>query len=179
VSDNIKQQADRLLESPHRGPEFLTLVANPPGAAGAVKLVADDGRSVWFQQDWDWPSVAMDFGWSTNHKPRRSTLEFNKEDLPCNGSRETDGTVKCPVCGKSASSFIYEARQFLDDADGQACENPGYDLGELPKPAASSAAPKTLKPCCTAFARWVQGGNSYKDWDFCPWCSSSISDRYD
>jgi hypothetical protein len=86
---------------------MLRLNANPADAPCCVKLEASDGRDVLFQTDWDWPAIATLFGWS-----------------PCHNS--TDGTVTCPECGKTASAMIEEARQWLDDHDGEDCEDPGY-----------------------------------------------------
>lgn len=109
--------------------ETLTLDANPSDAPCCVKLEATDGKSILFQTDWDWPAVAGLFGWSTEHTKRQSTLEFDSEnDITCPGSDATDGTIDCPHCGKKAGAFITEAREWLDNHDGETCENPGYTL---------------------------------------------------
>ena len=71
------------------------------------------------QSDWDFPSTAEFFGWSTRHAPDKSTLAFRKGMEECIGCGSTDGTVKCNVCGKDAIEFIMEARQFIDDHDGK------------------------------------------------------------
>lgn len=41
---------------------------------------------------------------------------------------ETDGTIDCPECGRSAVEFISEAAASLDDcvATGEVVEDPGY-----------------------------------------------------
>jgi hypothetical protein len=170
--ESIMAAADRFLPRPINEAEFLTLEANPPDAPGAAKLVADDGRSILFQTDWDWPSLARNFGWSTEHVSRRSTLDFNGEkDIPCPGSDQTDGTVKCPGCGKPASSFIYEARQFLDDHDGATCENPGYTLDELEQEEAPSPAPPPELPRCP----YCQGqGEEYGEYFRCKSCQAEF-----
>lgn len=59
--------------------------------------------SILYQQDWDWPSLARMFGWA-----------------PCHDV--TDGTVDCSICGKTASTMIAEASEWLDDHDGCSCE---------------------------------------------------------
>jgi hypothetical protein len=107
--------------------EFIKLEANPSDAPGCVKLVAEDGRSRLIQTDWDWPGIARAFGWSTEHCFRKSTLFFDPEvSTSCSGYDLTDGTIDCPTCKKSASSFIEEARQYIDDHDGDEIEDPGY-----------------------------------------------------
>lgn len=101
----------------------VTLDANPDDAPGCVKLVDDSGKSALFQTDWDWPGLARMFGWSTNHRPRQSTLKWDDEEhAPCDGSDSTDGTINCPKCGKKALEFITEAREYLDDHDGDTIE---------------------------------------------------------
>jgi hypothetical protein len=101
----------------------VTLDANPNDAPCCVKLVAPNGTSALFQTDWDWPSLARLFGWSTNHRHRKSTLEYtDEENTPCVGSDATDGTIDCPTCGKSAGTFIAEAREYLDEKDGEEVE---------------------------------------------------------
>jgi hypothetical protein len=97
-----------------------------------------DGRAtdVLLQTDWDWPLVANTFGWSTEHRQgkKNRTLDYDPHarhwdpDYPdaCPGSQATDGTVDCPVCKKTASSFIEEAREYLDQNDGAEAEDTGY-----------------------------------------------------
>lgn len=103
--------------------DTLTLDANPSNAPCCVKLEDSQGRSVLFQTDWDWPSVASLFGWSTEHE-----FKGKQGAEACLGSGFTDGTVDCPQCGYKAGQFIASAREWLDDHDGETCENPGYAL---------------------------------------------------
>lgn len=90
---------------------MITLQA---GKFGTYLLVPNDPQveSRLVQTDWDYPGVASTFGWS-----------------PCHP--ETDGTVDCPVCGKSVSELIQEAGEYLDEHIGDSVEDPGYfDGGE-------------------------------------------------
>ena len=56
----------------------------------------------------------------------RLCLAF-EDRQPCPHSA-TDGTVPCKGCGLSALAFITDARQWLDNHDGETRENPGYTL---------------------------------------------------
>lgn len=78
-------------------------------------LIVDNatGKDLLVQIDWDFPGVASTFGWPGHEHP------------------ETDGTVKCPVCGAEPSEMIGEAQEWLDDHIGDTAEDPGYfDSGE-------------------------------------------------
>ena len=79
------------------------------GDFGTYLLVAEDGRDVLIQTDWDYPGTASSFGWQ-----------------PCCGSGATDGTVDCPDCGANVSDMIASAYQYLDDHIGDEIEDPGY-----------------------------------------------------
>lgn len=83
------------------------------GDYGTFEIVHDDGRNILIQTDWDFPGLARSFGWVPK-KSKGCTHEG------------TDGTVKCPGCGKTASAFIEEARQYLDDHEGKRVADPGY-----------------------------------------------------
>ena len=69
-------------------------------------IVAEDGRDILIQTDFDYPGIASTFGWS-----------------PCDCGA-TDGTVDCGH--KAASQMIAEAQMFLDDNIGESVEDPGY-----------------------------------------------------
>ena len=75
----------------------------------------DEKNTVLVQTDADIPGVAREFGWLPT--PTRTCMHT-----------ETDGTVDCPECGRSATEFISEAAVFLDDcvAVGEVIEDPGY-----------------------------------------------------
>jgi hypothetical protein len=107
----------------------ITLDTNPSDAPCCIKLIAEDGSDMIIQTDYDWPGIASSFGWSTRHCNGKSTLTFrsdsNVEDM-CNGTPYTDGTVDCPRCNKPAREFIQEAREYIDDHDGDSIEDPGY-----------------------------------------------------
>ena len=76
------------------------------GDFGTYLLLADDGRDILIQTDWDYPGVASTFGW-----------------CPCDCG-ETDGTVDCPH--RTASAMISEAGEYLDDHIGDTVDDPGY-----------------------------------------------------
>lgn len=73
------------------------------------------------QTDWDFPAVAQDLGWSLlrvqvgkDGKPvhlKKVSRSHSKVNCQHSG---TDGTVKCPGCGLTASDFISAAAEFLD-----------------------------------------------------------------
>lgn len=89
---------------------------NAPCCPG--QIVADDGRTVLVQTDWDYPSVAQSFGWSLREVQQPECAE------PCDHD-STDGTVDCG-CGVTATEFISAAREWLEDNDGVAVDDPGY-----------------------------------------------------
>lgn len=103
----------------------ITLDSNPSDAPCCVKIIASDGRDLLIQTDWDFPAIASCFGWS----PQRLQVateqgeEFSSVDCT---HPNTDGTVDCKHCGATASQFISDARQYLDDNDGAEAEDPGY-----------------------------------------------------
>lgn len=59
------------------------------------------------QSDWEYPGVAATFGWS-----------------PCHP--DTDGTINCRECGKTAGELIASAGRFLARHVGRVREDPGY-----------------------------------------------------
>ncbi len=115
---------------------------NAPCCAG--RIVADNGRDILIQTDWDWPGIASTFGWSVRDIQRcPSCAELvsadtpgpnhgryicpncDLEHTPCDHDG-TDGTVDCPDCALSASEFISAAGEYLDSADGASADDPGY-----------------------------------------------------
>lgn len=117
----------------------ITLEANPSDAPCCVKVVADDGRDILIQTDWDFPSVASVFGWSTSEVQKCpecghiATVKDSRHFACAECTRiakvcshdGTDGTVDCK-CGVKAGDFISAARQWIDDNDGATAEDPGY-----------------------------------------------------
>jgi hypothetical protein len=92
-------------------------VKNPEAEEGQYDWDTRDEESTRLvQTDWDYPSLARDFG----HVPKPGPDG-------CNHSG-TDGTVDCPGCGKKVGEFISEAVEFLDDCagSGKVVEDPGY-----------------------------------------------------
>jgi len=69
----------------------------------------EEEDSVLVDVDWDFPAIATRMGFfiSSDH-------EFCRED-----GCSTDGTVVCPVCGKTPSEFISEAYDFIVDHEGE------------------------------------------------------------
>jgi len=76
------------------------------GDYGTYLIVAEDGRDILIQTDWDFPGTASTFGWQA---------------CACGA---TDGTVDCPH--KKASRMISEAADFLDANIGKTVDDPGY-----------------------------------------------------
>lgn len=95
----------------------ITLDSNPDDAPCCLKIVAEDGRDLLIQTDWDFPGVASTFGWSP--------ASVQKPGRDCDHS-QTDGTIDCPACGLEAGDFISNARQWIDDHDGASVDDPGY-----------------------------------------------------
>jgi hypothetical protein len=102
------------------------------------EILADDGRSILIQSDWDYPGTAQAFGW---------TLQSVQRCLQCGGIAatagdgkpyccdtwaqecphdHTDGTVDCPDCGVTNSDFIGAACDWLRDNGGAVADDPGY-----------------------------------------------------
>lgn len=127
----------------------ITLDANPSDAPCCLKIIADDGRDLLVQTDWDWPGIASTFGFSlasvqkcdkcgkTSEKHFNRVVKFcphciNAVGFPgtnvgstCHHSA-TDGTIDCPECGIRAGEFISAARQWMADNDGAQADDPGY-----------------------------------------------------
>jgi hypothetical protein len=79
-----------------------------------VYVVGDESKSILVQTDWDRPGLARSFGW--NGKVGRERCQH----------RGTDGTVKCPDCGRTPSRFIEAATDWLDSHEGAVVSDPGY-----------------------------------------------------
>ena len=76
------------------------------GDCGTFLLVAQSGREILVQTDWDFPGLASTFGWS-----------------PCSCGA-TDGTVDC--AHKTADEMIAAARDFLTAHVSDTADDPGY-----------------------------------------------------
>ena len=80
-----------------------------------ICVVDDDGkwdtrnemRTVLVQTDYGFCSLASTFGWQ-----------------PCHNS--TDGTIRCPECGRETIDSITDAADWLDAHLGTVVEDPGY-----------------------------------------------------
>jgi hypothetical protein len=70
-------------------------------------LKADNGKEVYCQTDWDYPSIAGNFGF-----------------VPCEHGCGTDGTINCSH--HTAGEMINAAHEFLDDHINDDFEDPGY-----------------------------------------------------
>lgn len=77
--------------------------------AGTFLIVAEDGRDILIQSDWDFPGTASTFGW---------------EACPCG---RTDGTVDC--AHRTRSEMMAEAWDFLTAHIGTTVPDPGYFEG--------------------------------------------------
>lgn len=75
-------------------------------------LEHDDRRDLVIQSDWEYPSIAMAFGWSPCCRCSRS----------CRGA--TDGTIDC--ARRKASEHIAQAQKWLDSHIGKRVVDPGY-----------------------------------------------------
>lgn len=98
---------------------------NAPCCPG--EIVADDGRTLLIQTDWDYPSVASTFGWNmmdVQKWPNEDELRKNTFE-PCY-HEATDGTIPCKECGVTASEFISAAYDWLCNNDGATADDPGY-----------------------------------------------------
>ena len=71
----------------------------------------ETGKDMYIQTDWDFPSIASNFGYT-----------------PCKHCRSTDGTVDCEH--STASEMIERAQNFLDSHIGDYCDNPGYEISD-------------------------------------------------
>lgn len=89
---------------------------NAPCCPG--EIVAEDGRTLLIQTDWDYPGTAATFGWSTREVQQSLSR-------PC-GHYGTDGTIDCEECHISAGLFIENAGHWLRDHNGATAEDPGY-----------------------------------------------------
>ena len=78
-------------------------------------LVAEDGRDILIQLDYDYCGVASYLGWSP------AQVEY--KECPHDG---TDGTIDCEACGMKAGDFIQSAHEWLDDNLGNCFDDPGY-----------------------------------------------------
>lgn len=130
----------------------ITLDSCPSDAPGCMKLIAEDGRDILIQTDYDYPGIAMAFGWILITLPiagydadwREHQEDYSNSDKRtfCNYEKQrdckhssSDGTVDCPDCGVTASEFIAAASNWLHDNDGAEAEDPGYMDGAEPSEA--------------------------------------------
>jgi hypothetical protein len=81
-------------------------IALHEGDCGTFLLVAQSGREILVQTDWDFPGLASIFGWS-----------------PCSCGA-TDGTIDCDH--RTAGEMIADAREFLRAHAGDTTDDPGY-----------------------------------------------------
>lgn len=57
----------------------ITLDSNPSDAPSCYKVIAEDGRDMLIQTDWDYPSIASIFGWDKSEVlPDKRTAYFNR-----------------------------------------------------------------------------------------------------
>jgi hypothetical protein len=81
-------------------------IALQEGDIHTFLIIADNGRSLLVQNDWELPNLASTFGWS-----------------PCSCGA-TDGTIDCDH--RTAGEMIAEAGDFLRAHTGDTSDDPGY-----------------------------------------------------
>lgn len=96
-----------------------------PGCPGQILNAEDESQTRLVQTDWDFPGVAMTFGWSPRDVQRTDQDGEPLLSEPCDHGG-TDGTVDCEACGVTAGEFIEAARKWLEDHDGAIADDPGY-----------------------------------------------------
>ncbi len=114
---------------------------NAPCCPG--EIVAEDGRSLLIDTDWDYPSVAQTFGWSLDEVQACRVCglilsgSVDSERCECDNPKRrgcahisTDGTVDCRYCTVGRGDFIAAAYDWLRDNDGVEVDDPGY-FGEI------------------------------------------------
>ena len=129
---------------------YIDTDQNPPCGRiyAPCRIVAEDGRDIVVDTDWDYPGFADTFGWSVRNVQKCPACgkiindvdyhaeKFTCEDCqsietgdtvaPCCEHSTTDGTVDCRECGLSAGDFIPAAGRYLEDNDGAEADDPGY-----------------------------------------------------
>lgn len=90
---------------------------NAPCCPGEIINGDNEEETILVQIDYEFPSTAMTFGWNI--------LDVQKDDGFCEHTG-TDGSVDCPVCKITASTFIDKAGEWLDNNDGATVDDPGY-----------------------------------------------------
>jgi hypothetical protein len=91
---------------------------------GGYILHKNESENEFYQTDWNWPALATIMGWSVLRVQRRGKkivhltrvmLDSRARHDPDSYCRHlTDGTVKCNLCGITASDFIRCAGEYLD-----------------------------------------------------------------
>jgi hypothetical protein len=112
---------------------------NAPCCPG--QIVNDAGKTILIQCDYDFPGVAVTFGWSLVNIQKCDCGEISnidalgEETFVCSHCDQhmsicdhggTDGTIDCPECGLTAIEFIEASRDFLENNDGATADDPGY-----------------------------------------------------
>ena len=117
---------------------------------GNYVLEAEDGRSILFQLDYDYPPLASNLGASYEDMARtiaRDNARYVSNRYGRDGAHgshvrlmtarrvrairrcdhsNTDGTVRC-ACGIEAGDWIKAATDWLDAHDGESFDNTGYE----------------------------------------------------
>jgi hypothetical protein len=95
----------------------MPTVEQGPGGSYIVYGRGYGKKGTLIQTDYAFPVVAQDLGWNIRRVQvdRRGGVGHFKR-VPKGGCphRGTDGTVKCPDCGLTATDFISAAAEFLD-----------------------------------------------------------------
>ena len=92
------------------------------GISGYIVTLLGTDKDILVQTDYDYPSLARVFGWDMLET---QVMQMGYYGVICN-HLETDGTVNCPQCGLTPTTFINDADTFLSDNLGAIAEDPGY-----------------------------------------------------
>jgi hypothetical protein len=92
------------------------------GISGYIVTLLGTDKDTLVQTDYDYPSLASTFGWDMRET---QVMNAGYYGVLCTHS-QTDGTVNCPQCGLTPTTFINDADTFLSDNLGAIAEDPGY-----------------------------------------------------
>jgi len=130
----------------------ITLNTEVNASNFCFEVLAEDGRSVFCQTDWDYCGFASTFGWSVRNVQKcrecgkvHINIDYHADTCTCEecpaietgnavtaccNHNSTDGTVPCKACGLAAGDFIAGAYDYIMANDGATADDPGYFDGE-------------------------------------------------
>ena len=95
------------------------LIEHHYGAYLITEFASGKEKTALIQSDWDYPSFAQAIGWNIRNVQIQNACLYGA--APCKHSG-TDGTVTCPDCGLTATTFIREAAEYIDGQVGSEIE---------------------------------------------------------